>query len=97
FDEAFRDYGIDVDLTARVLVAGYQVVYIKMIAIHHYRDHQNFRGAIENDQRSVRFAAATDLYKRKYAALAPPGPVERFKRPLKKVAWFGVQVIRKLL
>ncbi len=38
FDETFRDYGIDPDLTARVLLAGYEVVYTRNVALHHYRD-----------------------------------------------------------
>lgn len=97
FDEAFRDYGIDVDLTARVLIAGYKVAHTKMIAIHHYRDHQILPGAIENDQRDARRAAAADLYKRKYAGLLPRGPRERLARVFRQVAWLAIQVIRKLL
>lgn len=38
FSEEFMDYGIDPDLTARVLFAGHQIVYTKKIAILHWRD-----------------------------------------------------------
>ena len=38
FSEEFMDYGIDPDLTARVLYAGHDIVYTKDIAILHYRD-----------------------------------------------------------
>jgi GT2 family glycosyltransferase len=39
FDESFKNYGIDPDVTTKVLLSGYRVVYTKAIAIHHYRDH----------------------------------------------------------
>lgn len=96
FDEAFRDYGIDVDLTAKVLLADQKVTHTKIVAIHHYRDHQNAPGAIENDQRKARFAAAVDLYRRKYAVLLPHSLRHRLERILRQAAWFAVQVIRKL-
>jgi GT2 family glycosyltransferase len=38
-DEQFCDYGIDSDLTTRILLEGYKVVYTKRAAIHHLRDH----------------------------------------------------------
>lgn len=97
FDEALRDYGIDVDLTAKILLAGYKVAYTKMIAIHHYRDHQSAPGAIPNDQRAARSVAARELYRRKYARLLSPRFGDRLKGPFHQTAWFGVQVIRKLL
>jgi len=37
FSETFRDYGIDPDLTANVLFAGYDIVYTRQITIQHYR------------------------------------------------------------
>jgi hypothetical protein len=97
FDEAFRDYGIDVDLTAKVLLAGYEVAHTKMVAIHHHRDHQTAPGAIANDQRAGRLTAAGELYRRKYAHLLPIPFIDRLKRPFREMAWFAVQVARKLL
>lgn len=38
FREDFQDYGIDPDLTARVLFSGHDVVFTRDIAIHHYRN-----------------------------------------------------------
>lgn len=38
FSEDFRDYGIDADLAAKVLFAGYKIVYTKQISLHHYRN-----------------------------------------------------------
>jgi len=38
FSEDFRDYGIDPDLTAKVLFGGWDIVYTRDIAIHHYRN-----------------------------------------------------------
>lgn len=37
FAEAYVDYGIDPDLTMRVLLAGHDVAYTRQVAIHHYR------------------------------------------------------------
>jgi len=38
FSEGFRDYGIDPDLTAKVLFLGFDIVYTRQVAIHHYRN-----------------------------------------------------------
>jgi GT2 family glycosyltransferase len=38
FSEEFMDYGIDPDLTARVLYAGHDIVYTKDIALLHWRN-----------------------------------------------------------
>lgn len=38
FSEEFMDYGIDPDLTARVLYAGHDIVYTKEVAVLHWRD-----------------------------------------------------------
>jgi len=38
FGEDFMDYGIDPDLTARILYAGNDIVYTKDVAILHWRD-----------------------------------------------------------
>jgi GT2 family glycosyltransferase len=67
FDERFRDYGIDPDLTTRVLLAGYQVAYTRRTAIHHYRDHK-IPTWIDPEGRERRMQAAQNLYARKYFA-----------------------------
>jgi GT2 family glycosyltransferase len=68
FDENFRDYGIDSDLTAKVLLSGKRVVYTKQIAIHHYRDHETDNW-IESKERKARKFNGRKLYNAKYADL----------------------------
>ncbi len=72
FDEEFRDYGIDIDLTTRVLLAGYKVVLTREVAIHH---HRNRAGAswIDRENRKKRLQKATHFYSDKYRALVSPG------------------------
>jgi GT2 family glycosyltransferase len=97
FDEAFRDYGIDADLTAKVLLAGYKVVYTKDVAIHHYRDHEAAPGAIEKDQRALRLKAANELYNRKYAYLRQFSLAYRIACRLGGVIWFGIACLRRIV
>lgn len=61
FSEEFRDYGIDPDLTAKVLLAGWDIVYTRSIAIHHYR-------LWEVDKSSPEYAKMQER-QRKYIAL----------------------------
>lgn len=68
FDEDYRDYGIDIDLTTKVLLAGYKVVLTKPVAIHHYRDHEQ-QSWINKEERGKRIAAAREIYARKYEDL----------------------------
>ena len=65
FSEDFRDYGIDADLTTRVLLAGYRVVYTKRVAIHHHRDHETVGWASKED-RARRLDEGKALYRQKY-------------------------------
>lgn len=68
FNEEFRDYGIDADLTTRVLLAGYKVVYTKKIAIHHYRDHETDNW-ITKANRENHLQLARELYRSSYPKL----------------------------
>jgi GT2 family glycosyltransferase len=68
FDEEFRDYGIDGDLTTKVLLAGYKVVVTKQIAIHHLRDHNTVSWTDEKS-RKQRLDASRALYEKKYENL----------------------------
>jgi GT2 family glycosyltransferase len=68
FDEEFRDYGIDVDLTTRVLLEGFKVAYTKCVAIHHYRNHED-DSWITGRERNLRLERARELYRRKYDEL----------------------------
>ncbi|MGD9081630.1 MAG: hypothetical protein PVG96_19960, partial [Desulfobacterales bacterium] len=41
FDESFKKYGINPDLTAKVLLFGFKVVFTKGVAIEHHRDYES--------------------------------------------------------
>lgn len=70
FSARFRDYGIDPDLTARVLFSGWQVAYTRVVGIHHYRDWSDDpKPGLAQLQRQRDYA---DLYARKWEAYAPP-------------------------
>ena len=82
FDEQFRDYGIDIDLTTRVLLAGYQVVYTKQIAIHHIRDHDTLSWT-DSEGRTQKMKMARKLYEQKFEALIKSnfnGPYNKLER-----------------
>jgi len=66
FDEAFPDYGMDADLTTKVLLAGYAVVYTRQVAILHYRDYQQNPGAFERKERNIKMTNALKIYCKKY-------------------------------
>jgi len=68
FSEDFMDYGIDADLTTKVLQAGYAVVYTKRVAIHHYRDH-GIMSWTDPEGRTRRVRAALELYHARYGEL----------------------------
>lgn len=69
FDEKFPDYGMDVDLTTKILLSGYTVVYTKKVAILHYRNYQKYPGAFGADDRSIRLLASQRIYQQKYPTL----------------------------
>lgn len=68
FDEEFNDYGMDIDLTTRVLLSGYKVVLTRRVAIQHYRDHQTSNW-IDEEGRRKRIKQAQALYRKKYSQL----------------------------
>ena len=68
FDAKFRDYGIDGDLTTKVLLSGYKVVLTKQVAIHHLRDHETVSWT-DTNSRKQRLDAARALYAKKYGNL----------------------------
>jgi GT2 family glycosyltransferase len=79
FSEAFRDYGIDPDLTTKVVFSGQAVAYTRAIAIHHHRQWGD-RGSPEFARQMVRQRTYVALYARKYAGLAPRGLGWRLRR-----------------
>lgn len=68
FDENFRDYGIDIDLTTRVLLKGYKVVFTKQVAVHHLRDHDS-ESWTDSSGRKQKMEDAKELYAQKYESL----------------------------
>ena len=70
FSEAFRDYGIDPDLTARVLFSGHTVAYTRRIALHHYRGWNEDPLSPEYARRMEKQRAYHRLYQEKYGHLA---------------------------
>lgn len=92
FDEEFKDYGMDIDLTTRVLLSGYKVVFTKRVAVYHYRDHETDNW-IDKEGRNKRIKRAKELYKTRYSKLVairgkPNFPVS--KKMLEQLKWkFG--------
>jgi GT2 family glycosyltransferase len=68
FDEKLRDYGIDGDLTTRVLLEGYKVVFTKKVAIHHLRDYEADSWT-DSSGRKQKMERAKELYQNKYKQL----------------------------
>lgn len=80
FGEAFRDYGIDPDLTAKVLLSGHDVVYGREIAIHHYRNWSVDTNAPEYHELRAKQARGIRLYEAKYARHLPSSPFFAWKK-----------------
>lgn len=70
FSEAFGSYGIDPDLTAKVLFSGWDIVYTRQVALHHYRDWPTRPGTPEHDALMRVHARSLQLYRDKYGGLA---------------------------
>ncbi len=69
FSEDYLDYGIDPDLTARVLLAGWDIAFTRQIVIHHYREWMT-ADAAEVVRRKERHRRAVEVYLDKYAKLS---------------------------
>ena len=67
FDEKFKNYGIDCDVTAKVLLSGYRVAFTKKVGIHHYRDHDSEKGAISKIERAKGRERVDQKYYAKYS------------------------------
>jgi GT2 family glycosyltransferase len=90
FNDTFRDYGIDPDLTARVLFTGYAVAYTRPVVIQHYREWGDDASSRNYAARLERLNAYRDLYLQKYGAAVPPSALWNARRR----AW---RVVRALL
>jgi len=91
FSDEFRDYGIDPDLTAKVLFAGYKIVYTKKVAIHHYRNWAVDKKSDEYKKLMEKHKNSLELYENKYARYSNGFKPGKFKPALgtwiKKVAY----------
>jgi GT2 family glycosyltransferase len=83
FSETFGFYGIDPDLTAKVLFSGRDVVYTRDIAIHHYRNWPADKSTPEWKALQAHHDKAEQLYLAKYGAL---GRFDLFYR-VRRGAW----------
>ena len=97
FDEAFKNYGIDTDLTTKVLLAGYRVVYTKTIAIHHFRYHDAENGAISQVERAKNKMRLNEKYNAKYAYLIGCAVLAKNTTRIKKIVWHYIKKLNKRL
>jgi GT2 family glycosyltransferase len=88
FDEDFRDYGIDPDLTAKVLFQGYKVVYTRQICIHHERNWASDPESAEHARLMQRHENFKQRYSERYASLLP----QKFSYLAKRYFWKGARV-----
>jgi hypothetical protein len=72
FNVEFKDYGIDPDLTARVLFAGYGVAYTKQVALHHRRGWRETGRTRPPIRHRRRLSRSIRLYNKLYAEKDPP-------------------------
>lgn len=79
FSEYFRDYGIDPDLTAKVLFSGYDIAYTRQVALHHYRDWGEDAALQEMQERQKIYQ---QRYLQKYAVFVRGGLGWRCKQSL---------------
>jgi GT2 family glycosyltransferase len=86
FSETFGFYGIDPDLTAKVLYSGRDIVYTRPIALHHYRDWPVTEGTPEHAALARHHALSLDLYRRKWGGLDDGDDAWKAKRRF--WAWF---------
>ena len=86
FSEAFGFYGIDPDLTAKVLFSGHDIVYTRPVALHHYRDWPTDEASPEHAALAAQHKRSLDLYRAKYAGLGGDERAWRAKR--RWWAWF---------
>ena len=90
FSLTFRDYGIDPDLTAKVLLSGHDIVYTQAVVIHHHRLWPDNKSSPEYHALMAKQERYFSLYAKKYAALKQFGWIWYGKKAL----WY---VLRRLI
>lgn len=86
FSESFSSYGIDPDLTARVLYAGYDVVYTREITLNHYRNWSDDPQTPEYQEHARKLEKYQTLYEAKYGRLRRFSLVWQLRKSLWAVA-----------
>jgi GT2 family glycosyltransferase len=97
FDESFKNYGIDPDLTAKVLLAGCRVVYTKAVAIHHFPTNEAEGGAISRAEKIKNKEGLNKKYNAKYAYLIDDRICDNREMRMKRVVWRHVKKLNKRL
>ena len=97
FDESFKNYGIDADVTTKVLLSGYRVVYTKAIAIHHYREHHAQGEAISKVERARSLEQTPEMYHAKYAHLIDCNFPKKYEMLARKFVWRCIKALNKIL
>jgi len=97
FDESFKNYGIDPDVTTKVLLSGNQVVYTKAVAIHHFRDHNANGGAISDVERAKSAELLRPKYNTKYSYFIGCSFAKRIYMAIKKLIWRCIKSLNKRL
>ena len=87
FSEAFRDYGIDPDLTAKVLLKGYDIAYTRAVAIHHHRLWEMDKSKPEYWALRKKQERGLQLYDAKFRSAFGTSPIWLAK----KAAWVGIR------
>lgn len=95
FDESFKNYGIDPDVTTKVLLSGYRVVYTKAVAIHHFRDHGSEGGAISKVERAKSKGLLKQNYHIKYSYLIDYNFSKKIGMLVRKCIWLCIKAIIK--
>jgi GT2 family glycosyltransferase len=95
FDESFKDYGIDPDVTTKVLLSGYRVVHTKAIAIHHFRDHGSEGGAISQVERAKSKGVLKQNYHIKYSYLIDYNFFKKISMFVRKIIWLCIKALIK--
>lgn len=81
--EVFRDYGMDPDLTAKVLLAGHDIVYTRPVTLLHHRLWETDKTKPEYAKMQKRQEQYQELYKTIYSPVFRPTPLWL----MKKAAW----------
>lgn len=80
FSEVFRNYGIDPDLTAKVLFSGFRVVYTRAVAVHHHRNWSMDHASPEYVALTEKHERSRRLYSAKYLRWADQSRMLRIKK-----------------